>query len=182
MIQIKKKLLFLLLAFVLIFVPTKVYAGEVQSDVVNQKSVIDEQQIQEERMRTDPEDFITSPYYATIETLTDEEKELICRITWLESGNQPIEGQRAVMEVILNRLRLEIWPDTIYEVLSKPGQFSTWRSRNKVTNEQIEQMMEVLELVYKDEIILTDTEYVYFNNSPHKGKDVINIKGHWFWK
>jgi N-acetylmuramoyl-L-alanine amidase len=100
----------------------------------------------------------------------------------LESGNQPIEGQRAVMEVILNRLRLEIWPDTIYEVLSKPGQFSTWRSRNKVTKEQIEKMMEVLEIVYKEKNILTDTEYVYFKNSPHKSEDTINIEGHWFWK
>jgi hypothetical protein len=181
MIQIKKRLP-LLLTFVFLLFPTKVFAREVQSDVVNQKSEIDEQQTQEEIVRTKPNDFVESPYFATIETLTDEEKELICRITWLESGNQPIEGQRAVIEVILNRLRLDIWPNTIYEVLSKPGQFSTWRIRNKVTKEQIEKMMEVLEIVYKEKNILADTEYVYFRNSPHKSEDTINIEGHWFWK
>ena len=66
-----------------------------------------------------------SLYADTIDELTDYEKDLICRIAWLEAGNQSMEGKRAVVEVILNRLMDPIWPSTIEGVLSAPNQFST---------------------------------------------------------
>jgi len=44
-------------------------------------------------------------------------------ITW-ESGNQPIEGQIAVGNVVLNRVASEGFPDTVKGVIFQPGQFS----------------------------------------------------------
>ena len=45
-----------------------------------------------------------------------------------EAGNQGITGQWLVMCVILNRVDSEDFPDTVYEVISQPGQFSTYAS------------------------------------------------------
>lgn len=44
-------------------------------------------------------------------------------ITW-ESGNQPVSGQIAVGNVVLNRVASERFPDTIKDVIFQPGQFS----------------------------------------------------------
>lgn len=65
-------------------------------------------------------------YYADIAaTITEEERELLAKAVYLEAGNQSITGQRAVVEVILNRVMSESFPDTIEEVLYQPGQFAT---------------------------------------------------------
>lgn len=45
-----------------------------------------------------------------------------------EAGNQGITGQWLVMCVILNRVESEDFPDTVYGVISQPGQFSTFAS------------------------------------------------------
>lgn len=44
-------------------------------------------------------------------------------ITW-ESGNQPVAGQIAVGNVVLNRVESQRFPDSIKEVIFQPGQFS----------------------------------------------------------
>ena len=206
MSQIKKKFLsFLLLldTFIILNV-SNIMAQEIkvrnQSDVVDQKSIIEEQVIAPEAgvAKIWNSDFTIqdlleinivefqkeqekSPYAETINSLSEEDKELICRITYREAGNQPIKGQRAVMEVILNRLQSDNWPNDIKTILSAPGQFSTWKARNKVTQEQIEEMQEVLLLVaIHNTQVLPSEEYVYFNCS-NPNKESIKIKGHWFW-
>ena len=122
-----------------------------------------------------------NPYYITIYNLTDEEKELIYKITFAESGNQEIEGQRAVIEVILNRLHSEYYPNTIEEVLSQKGQFSTWGKIKYI--EYNEEQIEALKLVCSEEPILNDPSYMYFNGVPFKStQDNIQIGDHWFGK
>lgn len=62
------------------------------------------------------------PYYQSIaDSITQEEIDLVAQIAWLESGNQSLTGQKAVVEVIFNRVLDERFPDTIYEVLSQGG-------------------------------------------------------------
>ena len=115
-----------------------------------------------------------------VENLSDNEKELICRITFREAGNQCEEGQRAVMEVILNRVKDKNFPNSVEGVLSAPGQFSTWKLRNKVTSEQIDNMMLILDMVQNEEPILAGN-YVYFDGVKHSyGRNYIKIQGHWF--
>ena len=197
--QIKKKFLSLLLLFGICFLfPNNAMAQESiswnQSDVADQKSVIEEQfkmpnagaGVVFDSNETTEEVYrralgIKSPYADIIDSLTIEEKELICKITYREAGNQPIEGQRAVMEVILNRLISPNWPSDIKSVLSAPGQFSTWKARNKITKEKLLEMQTVLNIVYTDNnTILPSNEYVYFNCA-NPNKESIKIEGHWFW-
>lgn len=121
-------------------------------------------------------------YSETISNLTDYEKELICRITFREAGNQCIEGKRAVMEVILNRVLCPLFPNTVEEVLSQPGQFSTWSNRHSVTEEQLEAMTEILEMVATEEETILSLNYVYFNNAPSAflQTNMIQIQDHYF--
>lgn len=65
-------------------------------------------------------------------SLTQEETDLLARIVWLEARGEPEEGQQAVVEVVFNRMASELFPNTLYEVLSQgnPTQFCSWKSRN----------------------------------------------------
>lgn len=172
--QIKKKFFSLLLSLICVLaINQKIYAQndtieENQSEVV--ESIIEEPNINEFK-----------PYVFIINTLTSEEKELICRITWQEAGNQSIKGQRAVIEVILNRLLSDQYPNTILEILSQPNQFSTWKDRNKVTEEQILQMQQVLNLVYVDKNTILNYDYLYFNCKKPNKDGYIKIQNQWFW-
>lgn len=121
-----------------------------------------------------------SIYADAIDELTDYEKELIYKITWREAGNQCVEGKRAVIEVILNRLMDETWPNTIEGVLSQPRQFTTWAGRNSVSQENINSIAPILDIVYEEEPILTD-KYFYFNGVPFAGmNNLVQIQDHWF--
>lgn len=65
-------------------------------------------------------------YYADIaSSITESERELLAKAAYLEAGNQSMTGQRAVVEVILNRVMDDKFPDTIEGVLYQPGQFTT---------------------------------------------------------
>ena len=121
-------------------------------------------------------------YGVIINSLTEQDKELICRVAFLEAGNQCLEGQRAVIEVILNRVCGGAWPNTVTEVLSAPRQFSTWKNISIVSSEQVAQMYNVLNVVATaNDTILPDVNYVYFNNKSSNGNN-IKIQDHWFWK
>lgn len=176
MIQIKKKFFPILCSILLLCNPIAIKGQEISenfTDVVGQNSIIEEQQIEKE--------IIPNQYTAIISSLTPYERELICRIATLEAGNQCIEGQRAVIEVILNRIIGPKWPNTVEGVLSAPRQFSTWKYRHKVTTEQIYHMNNVLTLMScSDKTILPDNNYVYFNCKARKNS--IKIQGQWFWK
>ena len=119
-----------------------------------------------------------SPYVDLIDTLTDDEKYLIYQITFLEAGNQSIEGQRAVIEVILNRVLSDKYPDTVEGVLGQSGQFTTWSYRNSKSHN--EEQEEALQLVYEEEPILT-LDYLMFSRGKFSwGRNYIKIGDHWF--
>ena len=119
-----------------------------------------------------------SPYIDLIDTLTDDEKYLIYQITFLEAGNQSMEGQRAVVEVILNRVLSDKYPNTVERVLSQSGQFVTWTYRNSKSHN--EEQEEALQLVYEEEPILT-LDYLMFSRGKFSwGRNYIKIGDHWF--
>ncbi|NCB63740.1 MAG: copper amine oxidase [Clostridia bacterium] len=51
--------------------------------------------------------------------------DLLARVIYHESGNQPFTGQIAVGNVILNRVASPRFPNTIYDVIYAPGQFAS---------------------------------------------------------
>lgn len=78
--------------------------------------------------------------YITI-TMTDEEREELAAIVFLEAGNQSAEGQQAVVEVIFNRVLHSGFPDTIHDVLhegedTRVPQFSTVYGIDEATPSQ----------------------------------------------
>ncbi len=52
----------------------------------------------------------------------------LSRIIYAESGNQSLEGQMAVGNVVLNRVESPIFPDTIKGVIAQKNQFSPYRN------------------------------------------------------
>lgn len=184
--QIKKRFA-LMLCLLLLLIPQKIYAEEeIVSDVADQKSVIEEQEINfnlgvaEYLDSIDKEDITPAKnlYRTTILTLTDEEKELILKTTYAEAGNQPIEGQRAVIEVILNRVISESFPNTVEGVLSAPRQFAVWGKLNRVVYG--EKQVEAFNLVFEEEPILPSMNYVFFSRGKSNGTNHIKLEDHWF--
>lgn len=57
---------------------------------------------------------VTESRYAEV---TGEECELMAKIVWLEARGEPLEGQQAVAEVILNRVAAENFPNSVEEVI-----------------------------------------------------------------
>lgn len=57
---------------------------------------------------------VTESRYAEV---TGEECELMAKIVWLEARGEPLEGQQAVAEVILNRVAAENFPNSVEDVI-----------------------------------------------------------------
>lgn len=80
--------------------------------------------------------------------LNEDEIELLARIVWIEARGESVEGQKAVIEVIFNRITSNLFPNTLYDVLSQknPVQFCSWKKRNsaKPTEKEYNSISEVL--------------------------------------
>lgn len=61
----------------------------------------------------------------TISKIASEDLQLLAKVTYAEAGNQTLEQQLAVAATILNRVESESFPNTIQEVISQKGQFSS---------------------------------------------------------
>lgn len=81
-------------------------------------------------------------------TLTEDEIDLLARIVWLEACGEPVEGQEAVVEVVFNRMASDLYPNTLYEVLSQknPVQFCSYKNRDiaEPTEKEYESIQQVL--------------------------------------
>ena len=121
-----------------------------------------------------------SVYQQIWDAATAEEKELVAVVLAMEAQGEPYEGERAVVEVILNRVASPEWPDTIYGVLSQKGQFAVWRYRDNPYNTPTLAEYQLIEdtVLAGPEII--PENYVYFATSKANGRDFIKIKGHYF--
>lgn len=56
--------------------------------------------------------------------ITQEEREMLARLTYLEAGSCGSQCQRAVVSAIFNRLEAKYWGDTLKEVIYYPNAFS----------------------------------------------------------
>lgn len=62
--------------------------------------------------------------YYKILNYTEEELYELAAVIYLEAGGEPYEGQLAVGNVIMNRVRSRYYPDNLYDVIHAPYQFS----------------------------------------------------------
>lgn len=114
--------------------------------------------------------------YSELE-ITEEDKELLARIVYLEARGQSFSGQRAVAEVVLNRVLDSRFPDTVYEVLYAPGQFTPAKSIASTT--PTETQYEAVDCVI-DETPITTENTIYFATSALTKNVFAKIGDHYF--
>ena len=118
-----------------------------------------------------------APHYA----LTDEERILIQKIVSREAGG--IEGMGAVAQVILNRIKSERFPNTVYEVIFQKGQFTTAENVEYATIK--EGAAEAVSRVFDDgETFVSDVPLYFCSQySSHRGLTYIEtVGGNKFYK
>lgn len=116
-------------------------------------------------------------------TISDDEAEELRWVLALEAQGEGFEGEIAVCEVIFNRVLSGRWGEGIHGVLSKKGQFSTykmigskraWCRPGQVEDDAISECMR------RGPQTLPDMAYVYFDTGAKNGKRNIRIGHHWF--
>ena len=113
--------------------------------------------------------------------LTTEEIEILSRIVQLECGCDIQESKFATTETILNRMASPKYPNTLVEVLSQKGQFSTWKNRNIAqANPTTDTYMCVIMVLNGQTNVLT-IDSLKFNNKPI-GQNPIKIGKQYYGK
>lgn len=65
--------------------------------------------------------------------ISDDDIELIALVTMAEAEGECEEGKRLVIDTILNRVDSISFPNTVYEVVYQPSQFSSmWRIERRI--------------------------------------------------
>lgn len=111
-------------------------------------------------------------------SLTDDEIDLLARIVWVESRGEPVLGQEAVVEVTLNRIMSDEFPNDLYSVLSAKKQYASWELRN--TAYDYEEQVETVKRVLNGETQILPVDTYYFATSPLTDELVTIIEHHYF--
>lgn len=120
------------------------------------------------------------PYYQEIaDNMTVEEYHLLAAVTYLESANQSPVGQRAVVEVVFNRVLDERFPSTVKGVLSQEGQFSTWKNRSSA--EPTQEQYDAIDATLLTTEPILQPEVVYFASVDMNRTRYERIGGHNFY-
>lgn len=120
--------------------------------------------------------------YAGI-SMSDEEVELLRSILALEADydTEGHTGQKAVIEVVFNRVLSPDWPDTVKDVIYQKGQFATVKYLRRPYNLPGEHEDDAIAAVLREtETVLPDTTYVYFDTKGVNGRKHVRIKHHVF--
>jgi len=146
----------------------------------------DDVQAESEETDIEPEhdaraDDQSSSRFSGIE-LTEEDKELLARLVFCEARGEEFDGQVAVVEVVLNRVLSEHFPDTvegvIYQRLGSTWQFSPAPILSTV--EPTEQQYEAVEAAITGDTPLTSEETVFFSRKPYNEFISATIGNHVF--
>lgn len=115
--------------------------------------------------------------YSGIE-LTDDDLETLARLVWLEARGEPFDGQRAVVEVVLNRILSPSFPDTVEEVVYQRNQFSpaAYIAGTTPTEAQYEAVAAAVEGIDP----ITDADVVFFSVGAYNDKVFATIGNHVF--
>ena len=123
-------------------------------------------------------------YQSTISRgkITSREFELMCMVVYREARGEPFEGQVAVAEVILTRVRSPHFPDTISEVVFQPDAFTGFNGNHSYNEESIS----AVEQAFTGTVYSNGADHFCDLNacSPSWAKDqylVAHIEGHWFY-
>lgn len=113
--------------------------------------------------------------------LTDEEVELIALLTMAEAEGEPEEGQRLVIDTVLNRVDSPYFPDTVHEVVYQKNQYAG------MYGERVERCYikeELCQLVREELRERTNSEVVFFRTKHYHsyGVPLFQVGNHYFSK
>lgn len=113
-------------------------------------------------------------------TITPEERELLARLLWREARGEKSLGMRLVAEVVLNRVLSEHFPNTVYEVLYQPGQFTPYDGALELSEiTPTREQYDAVDLALT-ETPITDPDVVFFATTPIYGEIFLHVGGHYF--
>jgi len=119
-------------------------------------------------------------YYKTVSASQDD-VELLARLVYLEARNQPEVGERAIIEVVLNRVLDSRFPNSVHDVIyqNEPAlQFSTSPYIEDTTPTQ--EQYDVVNMVLNETSPILDTSTVYFSTFPQTKNITAIINDHYF--
>ena len=111
--------------------------------------------------------------------LTQEEIELIAQVTMAEAEGEPEEGQRLVIDTILNRVDDPHFPDTVYDVVYQKNQFTCmWNGRFDACYVKDE----LVDLVAEELRERTNLDVVFFRTRQYSayGVPMFQVGHHYF--
>lgn len=116
-----------------------------------------------------------------IPKMSREDVELIALVTMAEAEGECEEGKRLVIDTILNRVDSEHFPDTVYEVIYQPNQFSSmWNGRV----DRCEVREDICDLVYEELESRRNYDVVFFTAGEYSayGVPMFQVENHYFSK
>lgn len=111
--------------------------------------------------------------------LPDEDIALIALVTMAEAEGECEEGKRLVIDTILNRMDSEHFPDTAYDVIYQPNQFSSmWNGR--VNSCEVRE--DICQIVREELESRTNYEVIFFTAGCYSdyGVPMFQVENHYF--
>lgn len=113
------------------------------------------------------------------EQVSKEDIELLALLTMAEAEGECEEGQRLVIDTVLNRVDSKYFPDTIHDVIYQPTHFSSmWNGRV----DECTVTEEMRELVREELKSRTNSYTIYFNAKHYSkyGEPMFKVGNHYF--
>lgn len=108
------------------------------------------------------------------------EMELIAQLVQAEAGNQDLTGKRYVVDVVLNRVDSEEFPNTVEEVIFQENQFSVIKNGafDEAAWNMTEEVYEAVLLGYEERL---NYDILYFGREKSKyATQHFKYQDHWF--
>lgn len=112
--------------------------------------------------------------------IEDGELEILAQLVQAEAGNQNIKGKRLVVDVVLNRVDSEDFPDTIEEVIFQYGQFAVIEDGafDRVSNKVADESYDAVRLECWKR---TNNDILYFSRGKSEyASNHFKHQDHWF--
>ena len=121
--------------------------------------------------------------YSRFGAITPKERSLLARVIYCESRGEPYLGQKAVAEIIFNRVIDGRFPDTVRGVLYARNQFSCMpyaASCSIYEPECLQTAYKAINEVINETTYATKSTYMYFNTGRPHASDFRHIGHHYF--
>lgn len=113
-----------------------------------------------------------------VQLYSDYELDLLTRLAHHEAGNQGIDGMRRVVDVVLNRVDDNRFPNDIESVIFAPGQFTTASRLNKQSTKGIDEARTAVRIEVSGDRL--DPKSIYFARKPLTTNGLYQFKDHYF--